>query len=217
MTHKPLHKQAGIGSRAMVANILEMYSRATTDDIMAGMVWYKDARTVAEVVADISGQSIESAAVAIAHLSPQMSWDDNVAYALALAEPDSRYDETPNNRAAGARSGCMYASWKRAYRALYWSETPLADMTPSIKTHAFAHNILGDTHYVTIDSWAMRIAGMSNPERIKRVGVYAGLSDAYRRAAAIVGVEPSEIQAITWVAAHTQQRNARLVDTVAPF
>ncbi|QBP33371.1 hypothetical protein SEA_BRUTONGASTER_157 [Gordonia phage BrutonGaster] len=196
---KPLYKQTnGIGGRAMVSNILSVFDQATDADIIAGQLWYKEAFDVAQQCALLSNRQVEACAVAIAHLSPQVKWEDNVAFALALATPGAPSYQAP--RVPGT-AGLTHQNWRKAYQALYLSDDPLGEMTPGIKTHAFAHNILGHTEYVTVDSWAMRIAGVDY-RYINRVGVYAGVSNAYTKAAQAVGVEPSEMQAITWVAAH---------------
>jgi len=196
----PLYKQTnGIGGRAMVSNILSVFDQATDADIIAGQLWYKEALDIAHQCALLSNRQLEASAVAIAHLSPQVRWEDNVAFALALATPGAPADRAP--RVPGT-AGVTHANWRRAYHALHHSPDPLGEMTPGIKTHAFAHNILGHTDYVTVDSWAMRIAGVDY-KHINRAGVYAGVSNAYRNAARTVGIEPSEMQAITWVAAHT--------------
>lgn len=200
MPPKPLHKQTnGVGSRAMLSNILDVFSRATNDHYEAGMVWYDDAHRVAQSMSEVSGRPVESCAVALAHLSPQVAWPENVRLGLAMAAPESEYlyPTRAENRAAQV----TYANWRKAFKSMYWDDTPLDNMTPNIKTHSFAHNILGHMDYVTLDTWAFRIAGVDY-RYAKRVGVYAGLANVYSKAAHMMGIEPAQMQAITWVTAH---------------
>ena len=73
------------------------------------------------------------------------------------------------------------------------------------KTINFAHAILGDDpRAVAVDRWAARIAmGTDDADAagtaLGRVGAYDKMADAYRDAAAQLGLKPSELQAITWV------------------
>lgn len=199
-TRKPLYKQTnGIGSRAMLANVLDVFARASNDHYEAGMVWYDAANRVAHTMSELSGRPVESCAVALAHLSPQVAWSENVRLGLAMAAPESEYlyPTRAENRAAQV----TYANWRKAFKAMYWSDNPLDEMTPNIKTHSFAHNILGHMDYVTLDTWAFRIAGVDY-KYVKRAGVYSGMSTVYSTAAKLCGIEPAQMQAITWVTAH---------------
>lgn len=197
---KPLYKQTnGVGSRAMLENVLDVFSRAGNEHYDAGLTWYDAAHDVAQSMSTLSGRPVEACAVALAHLSPQVAWDENVRLGLALAGPEGEFSTpTPTpDRAAQV----THTNWRKAYRALYMQDDPLGMMTPGIKTHAFAHNILGHGDYVTLDTWALRIAGVDY-RYIKRVGVYVGVSNVYRKAAELCGVQPMQMQAITWVTAH---------------
>lgn len=69
-----------------VANITTYLEAAGPDEIRRGGSWYRDARAVAESLAEIHGVSVETAAGVLAVISPQMHWVDNVAGARAIME-----------------------------------------------------------------------------------------------------------------------------------
>lgn len=185
--------------RETVARILATFDRATASDIEAGATWYgADATAVVAAVSEAGCLSAECAAVVIAHLSPRTSWARNVAGAMAAAEGYQGH-------------GVMSGNYGRAYAAIASYRrggNPLATFGPNAhKTHAFARNLLGDRTAVTVDVWALRVAlGPDADESVlKRAGVYAAVSEAYRVAARARGVDPTTMQATTWVVA----RNGR--------
>jgi len=64
---------------------------------------------------------------------------------------------------------------------------------------AFYAAIMGDENAVTVDVWAARAAeGERNDVAPKGARIVA-IIDAYRTAAAILGVSPRECQAAVWV------------------
>ena len=80
------------------------------------------------------------------------------------------------------------------------------------KVRSFFANITGDDQAVTVDMWAYAVATgdwTRHPQTGARVPAeatmtakdYALIADAYRRAAAILGVSPRKCQAACWVAA----------------
>jgi hypothetical protein len=61
---------------------------------------------------------------------------------------------------------------------------------------------------VTVDVWAVRVALGTRPDAeqcLTRVGVYDALEHCYRLAAQRAGVDPTTMQATTWIVA----RNGR--------
>lgn len=193
----------GLGSMAeTVVRILTVWNRSTDTDREAGARWYReDSETVLGALVAAGAPTREAAAAVIAHLSPRTTWARNVAGALALVS---------EGEAAALALGCMSASVTRAVAAL---SAPGADAALATlkgpKTSRFARNLLGDSEAVTVDVWAARIAMgacVEDPEKVlARTGVYDACEAAYREAAHRTGVDPTTMQATTWVVA----RNGR--------
>lgn len=179
----------GRSTRGTVDRIMAVYSQATESEILEGKVWYGEARALAEDVAGEACVTVEQAAVAIAQLSPRLRWDKNVAAIWALV----RHGDCP---------GVIGRSVDKARLALVEAD-PWVTFGKAPKTRAFASNILGNEHAVTVDVWAARIAGFSEQE-LSRVGVYEAIAHAYRLAAKRVGITPAQMQAITWVVARNR-------------
>lgn len=192
-THNDALQRVGTSVESTVRRILRTFDSANASDVESGAVWYADAGDIATDLASAAG-SREHAAAVIAHLSPRTTWSRNVAGAVGLVSD-------------GNTHGCIGANVDRARRALQ-SADPIATLNGP-KTRRFALNILGDRSAVTVDVWAARVAfgtAVSDPESaLSRVGVYDAIEHAYRLAAARRGVDPTTMQATTWIVA----RNGR--------
>ncbi len=188
-------RRIGTSTRATVDRIVGIWELATPSDVEAGATWYADAHDVVDaIVAARPDLSREHAAAVIAHLSPRTPWGRNVAGAMALVT-------------TGSAPGCLGANVRRASNALE-SSNPLGTLKGP-KIRRFALNILGDREAVTVDVWAARVAlgeRFDDPELLlSRVGVFDAVEHAYRLAARRVGVDPTTMQATTWIVA----RNGR--------
>jgi hypothetical protein len=175
----------------VVANILAVFDRATPANIEAGAAWYP---TQGQTVIDYAhsfGYSVDTVAAVVAHLSPRTPWDRNITQAAVVL-------------AHGETVGVLGMNLRNAQKAMA-SDAPL-DTLKGNKVKAFAANLLGDTEAVTVDVWAIRVAlGHGDGTEVSKVGVYDAIASAYREAARLRGVEPSTMQAVTWVVA----RNGR--------
>lgn len=201
-----LQKSAGTSLRRVCLNIESVWQRVTPADLEAGARWYFDAgRVIADIVA-LTGDSPETVAAVIAQLSPRTTWSRNVAGAYAVCLPGMMRAD-----------GVMTANYARAVKALLTGRQngdPLATIKGP-KARSFALNILGDRTAVTVDIWAARIAldpdwsrgdGCEDLGKILgRSGVYEALAHAYRLTAGRLGIDPTTLQAATWIAA----RNGR--------
>lgn len=175
-----------------VANILSVYDNATAEDRAEGAVWYATARDFAAGLAFHSGLPTSTVCGIIAALSPQRPWGDNQRAAHRLCMHLPVYGLGLNTeKAERIRDG----------------ETVQSVLTPpnpkrltGQKVRAFYANLCGEEQEVTIDRHAACIAGVCDPEELKRKGRYAELADAYRAAAALRHVTPAVMQATTWVA-----------------
>lgn len=176
-------------TRGTVDRIMAVYYSATEAEVLEGKAWYAEARALAGDVALAGNVTVEQAAVAIAQLSPRLRWDDNVRAIWSLID-------------TGDAKGVMGRSVDKARQALVEAD-PWVTFGKAPKTRAFASNILGNEHAVTVDVWAARIAGFTEKE-LSRVGVYEAIAHAYRLAAKRVGITPAQMQAITWVVARNR-------------
>jgi hypothetical protein len=180
-----------MNTETLTRRILRTFDRATASDLESGARWYDEAGSLASQLSDSAGYSREQVAAVIAHLSPRTSWDRNVASAVALVREGG---------VAARELGAIGDNVDRAVASLDW-EDPVASFGPKAhKTRSFYLNILGDREAVTVDVWAARVAGVTEKE-LRRVGVYDQVAHAYRLAARRRGVDPSTMQAVTWVVA----------------
>lgn len=202
MTHdQNVRKNFGVSLETVVRRILRTFDRATVADLEAGARWYDEAGDLAvslagwSEIARINVTPFHAAAV-IAHLSPRTSWTRNVAGAIALVNDGSQ------------ASGIIEANYLRACEVMHCDSAAdvLGTFGPDAhKTRSFARNIHGDRDAVTVDVWALRVFGCEDDRLIKRAGAYAAIEHAYRLAAGRRGVDPSTMQATTWIVA----RNGR--------
>lgn len=173
----------------MSENILDRWYRADDRTMRFGASWYSEARKLADSLG--FGRLVGSAVVAI--LSPRRSWADNVALALAVGRGE-----------AVATMGDQVRKLDR----LSQGEHP-DDVVGGRKVRSFWRNIADPTSdAVTCDVWALRAAldgpfGDDKDPAVRRLfGTdfgYGMVADAYRRAAAAVGVAPHVMQATVWI------------------
>jgi hypothetical protein len=183
-------QRVGTSTRATVDRIVKVYQRATPQDRIDGAAWYGNGESLIRDLSTQTGLSAEHVAAVVSHLSPRTDWGRNVYGATMLVT-------------TGTAPKCLKANVARARRALA-SDAPLDTFGPTApKTHRFARNLLGDRESVTVDVWAARVAfgsAVADPEAaLSRVGVYGAVEHAYRLAARRLGVDPTTVQATTWV------------------
>lgn len=184
-------RAAGLPTLAtLTARIVRTFDRATPSDVESGATWYSEAQELAVNLGRNSGHGVEHAAAVIAHLSPRTTWTRNVTGAITLLTYGERAD------------GIIGTNYQRAVDSLD-HEHPL-DSFGGPKTRRFAANIVGDTEAVTVDVWACRVVSVDE-NLLGRKGVYDAIEAAYQHAARQRGVEPSTMQATTWIVA----RNGR--------
>jgi len=193
-----LKAQIGISTDQVIANILATWMDATDANREDGAQWYLLNQQALEEMANGNGVSLEAAAAVTAHLSPRVHW------ARALVAAHNMLNGLPVTGVMG-RSISGAQSALDAYRN---GEDPLWTLKgPKIRN--FALNLAGDTEAVTIDVWAARVAfgGPYEDKLLQRAGVYQAIAQAYRAAAAKVGVSPSTMQATTWIVARNGRAN----------
>ncbi len=185
-------------------NILTTYRRATPADIAEGLSWYTRANALA---VELAGEDYRQACGVIAALSPLLSWTKNEEYAK-LAYTLRGYDIEEML----SYMPCLDSSARKALRIAN-GESP-EDVLGGLKVTAFFHCIAEPltTPFVCVDTHAMHIAeGVINPYKKSSTiskAKYTLYANAYVEAAAMVGMSPANMQAITWIA-HRRIKNGR--------
>lgn len=189
--HNERLSRAGLPTvETLTRRILAVWDRATPHIIEHGATWYSGTGQIVTALAAKHGHSVETVAGVFSALSPRTPWARNVAGAVLLIETGDVF------------TGLLGRNVENARRIL--AGEPVREVLRGPKTSAFAANLAGDTERVTVDVWAARVAGVDET-LLTRVGIYDALEVAYQRAARRVGVEPSTMQATTWIVA----RNGR--------
>lgn len=187
------------GTTATVNRILRTWHRQTSADFEAGVRWYgEDAEHFLATLVRLGAPTREHAAAVTSQHSPRTPWARNKDAAVA---------HIVGGALAARELGAMGENTARAEIALR-SDDPVATIRGP-KTSAFARNLLGDREAVTVDVWAARVAfgeTSEDPESdLGKVGVYDAVAHCYRLAARRIGVDPTTMQATTWIVA----RNGR--------
>lgn len=196
MSHDQTARKAyGVSLETLVRRILRTFDAATPAQIESGARWYDEAGDLASSLAHLAG-SREHAAAVISHLSPRTAWSRNVFAATALLTGGTR---------EAREYGAMSSNIERAEASLGFVDPVESFGRDALKTRSFYLNIVGDREAVTVDVWALRVAGIEDDRTVKRVGAYDAMAHAYRLAAGRRGVDPATMQAVTWIVA----RNGR--------
>lgn len=169
-----------------VMNIVRVFREANESQYARGMSWYADARTFC-VALDAS--NVARAAGITAALSPRLDWAKNMTLASRVY-------------AEGFASGCLKSNARKA-DAIFAGAAPL-DVLGGDKVRAFYRAIMDPAAgHVVVDRHAFDIA-LGRPTDddargvLSRVGVYDFVANLYREAAVILGVSPTQVQAVTW-------------------
>jgi hypothetical protein len=176
-------------------NVLSVYRRASFDAFSFGMTWYDDANAVAR---DLGGDRFHRAAGVIAALSPMNKWKNNKRMAYRFFERKGIIEFV------GTKNGIGLGKNVRKAIAIYNGEDAL-DILGGDKVRAFYLTILDPNaiNNPVIDRHAFDIAvGMRTNDKARGLlnnkGQYARFSNAYNEAAAVAGISPCQMQAITW-------------------
>lgn len=166
--------------------ILRVYRGLTPEQIADGMVWYQVAH---ELALALDPGNVLRAAGVISAYSPQNPWSKNVQMARLAYEGIITEHLNQTSKVERIMAG-----------------EDVVTVLNGLKTVNFALTITDpcDPHAVVVDRHAFDIAVgrvTSDRERgvLDRKGVYDQFADAYRRAARIIGISPSHMQACTWV------------------
>lgn len=184
----------------MVANILDVYERASKEDLAEGLAWYNDALRLAQSLSAGTEYTTEQMVGVIAVISPRLNWDKNSIYPSHIVSYHTGGNREVETWRESPEKG-MSCTYKRRRQAMAILDGDDPMLYLGQKTSSFYLNILGDESAVTVDSWAVRVA-FNDPTLQGNPGgpAYQKIADAYRDAADRVGIAPRDLQAAVWVA-----------------
>lgn len=160
--------------------MLEVYGRATAQDIDLGRQWYPEVRRFVRRTAYKAGLPWHRVAAAMAVMSPRCRLAGNMIDVANLVEAaPGPYNATGTNLRKAAR--LIEGDW---------------DALSGPKVRAFYRAIVGDPESVVLDTHMLAIM-MVRPYRNARE--YDRLADVVRAVAQFVGEHPRDLQAITWI------------------
>lgn len=179
----------------LTRNITRLFRTATTEQIVAGADWYRDAHEVAAALGAKNDVPVAVAAGVIAALSPLNSWGSNVNLAARFLA------------AGGLHAGYLSMGLAKARAIL--AGAPIEATLNGDKIRNFYRSIITEgTEGVCIDRHSYAVAVN---ERLPETGMpnlkgkrYEAVADCYRRAAKILSREydtpltPAQVQSVTW-------------------
>lgn len=185
---------------------LALNLHATDRDLyQQGLKWYSNANNVARALAFVLDPhqtrpdwALKAASAVIAALSPQQSWAKNQEYAAIMVSHYAKGGTLATLEGVGQTGANIAKAW-----AVLNGGDPL-DVLGGDKVRSFYANILSGGHddAVTVDRHAVSAYYLPGDETFKSLTPkrYAMVAQAYRDAAAVLGVTPPQMQAICWVA-----------------
>ncbi len=171
-------------------HIARTYRHRTARDTRQGTHWYPAARRLVSRWAARYRLPRQTVANVIAAISPQCNWTDNKRLARAILD-----GQDPASLGGALRLNLRKARAIRDARArdirLYFPKGP--------KVQAFAANLAGDDHALTIDRHATSAAhGRPCYDSITSKQ-YTIIAQAYRDVARALGLPPARLQAVIWI------------------
>ena len=183
-----------------VRNILKVYRRATLDDFADGVEWYRRALVQCEEIGDEYSMRINTVIGVMAALSPNNKWEINVRNTWEMIDAWCNQRDIDSFKVSTYGANKRKA-WSILEEQLYTDDDILTRLNGQ-KTRSFYSNIRG-LDEVTIDGHALNIArgvrfNLTDDRTNIGKRLYRELQQAYVRAAKRVGIEPHNLQAITW-------------------
>lgn len=182
-----------VSKRTLLRRIEKAWNACNDSDKEIGMVWYPKAFETASRIADNYNLPVDSVIAVIANTSPKIHWKRNITVTEILC-------------AGGNPSGVFSTSIRKAIAALN-SDNPVETVSGP-KTKAFFQNIMGNSEPVTIDTWMLKVIGLTAADLNN--STYPIIADAFRTYARRLALPPSALQAILWTyAKRTIKRERR--------
>jgi len=188
-----------------VQNIALVIAQASDDERASGMDWYRSAHLDVVTLAASTGRDPWQVAQVLSIISPQRRWEHNVrdcAHTIeAFTLPSTQRIPYLASKRIAAPSG--WRAFERAFEVLDGSRELVEKGSP--KTFNFAQTILDPDNWqgVTVDShaaalWSDTFHLVAGAYQIP-YSVYRRCAADYAHLAALMGILPSQCQAIAWV------------------
>ena len=185
-------------------NIIAVYNLASVSDKNQGSDWYARAYTFAHQLSTQTGLNAWTIVGVIAALSPRNRWERNMQDAesmVKVAAAGGNYKDLMKLKV------CTFKTGKdKAARILSGNVTDKAELLAILKGPKlceFFNCILGDSGDVCIDghAYSIWVGDRITLANVPSIGkkLRQTIKADYQAAAAILGVEPHVVQAITWV------------------
>lgn len=183
-----------------VRNILKVYRMATQDDVAHGVEWYARAKREAVSISQKLGLPVSTVVGVMAALSPNNRWERNKIDAYNTCSAYVRGMDIDTFKVS-TYNKMKEKAWSILSDGLADDDDILSRLNGQ-KIRSFYSNIMG-LDEVTVDGHALNIArgfrvGLTDDATNIGVKLYRELQTAYVRAAKRAGVQPHEMQAITW-------------------
>lgn len=188
-------------NQAIVNDVTERYTnnllRLASVAIEEGLdgFWYTYQRYTLLSVANDYNVTLENVVYVTATLSPALSWERNLESTRAFF--DEWFGRYGNSRQTAYGTNVL--------KCVQYMQGQRQDAPTGRKVSAFYRNLLGDTQALTLDRHAIRAARMGLRNLEKESGEqkicgqeFAVVENAYRKAANLLGVSPSYLQALVW-------------------
>jgi hypothetical protein len=186
-----------------VQQIAAVYSLASVAEHAQGRRWYRSAYMIADQLATAYGVTTATAAGIIAALSPRNKWERNVVDAENILKVN-QLDPDSLESVKVCTFGANKAKAIRILRDNAVTTDAVLTILSGPKLQEFFSCIMGIDSEVCIDGHAYSIwAGdRITLDSIPSIGkkLRAEIKKDYREAAAQAGIEPHEMQAVTWCA-----------------
>ena len=166
-------------------NIRRVYKSVKLEDIDSGMGWYWEARKFCTQISKEYNVPLYKVVGILSALSPRNRWERNKIDTISIL-----------TKGEGATVATFNPNKRKALKILKAEEGEVLSILNGMKTKSFYSNIYNAIdEEVTIDVWAVRVAGLEGSLTSKR---YADIAEAFRVVALELGVMPKQLQALTW-------------------
>ncbi len=180
-------------------NLRKQFTLIHDTDSVEGSGWYPLAQSIVRQWAEHYRYSVDTVAMVVAAISPQVEWSRNLIIA----------DDVLANRIPSI-GGVLHVNLRKAEKLRdtdYRSESKdwslesrmLEQFKAGPKVLNFARNLSGNMNAVTVDTHAMQCA-LNDPlsKIVVRPSNYAIVADCYREVATEKGLQPATFQAVLW-------------------